>query len=330
VQSGITHTWLAPEGVAFLTLGWVESGRLQAILKGMNRRPALVALLAPSALLALIVALAASASIEQAQGAFPGRNGKIAFEGKPLSIHTIRPDGSHKRRLTTNGLQPAFSANGKKIAFERRGDIWVMRANGSHKKRLIRNGYSPSFSPSGKKLVFARLVWEKRNDLYTIRRDGTHLKRLTHLRYVGESVFGPQFSPNGRSIVFTHGAQYKIAIIRSNGSHKRTLTDPPGQAHDLWPDFSPNGLRIVFQRGNRRAGAIYLMRRNGTHLRNIGIDGGRLGLNPAFSPSGKRIVFSTKPPASAWKLFTIKRDGSDQVGPLTNRDSQAPTWGVRP
>jgi Tol biopolymer transport system component len=296
----------------------------------MKRRPALVALLAPSALLALIVALAATTPIEQARGAFPGRNGKIAFEGKPLSINTIRADGSHKRRLTTNGREPAFSANGKKIAFERRGDIWVMRANGSHKKRLTHSAasdYSPSFSPSGRKLVFARFVYRKRNDLYTIRRDGTHLKRLTHLRYVGQTVFGPQFSPNGRSIVFTQGVQYRIAIIRSNGSHRRVLTDPPGQANDLWPDFSPNGRRIVFQRGNRRAGAIYLMRRNGTHLRNIGIDG---GLNPAFSPSGRRIVFSTKPPASAWKLFTMKNDGSDLVGPLTNRDSQAPSWGVRP
>jgi Tol biopolymer transport system component len=268
-----------------------------------------------------------SISVRPAHAAFPGKNGKIAFEGKPLSIHTIRPDGSRKRRLTRSGRNPAFSANGRKIAFERRGDIWVMRANGSHKKRLIRNGYSPAFSPSGKKLVFARLVWGRRNDLYTIRRDGTHLNRLTHLPYVGESVFGPQFSPNGRSIVFTHGAQYRIEIIRSNGSHRRVLTDPPGSGHDLWPDFSPSGREIVFQRGTRSTGAIYLMRRNGTHLRNVGSHYGR---NPAFSPSGKRIVFARKRQGSDWGLFTIKRDGSALVGPLTNRSSQAPSWGVRP
>jgi Tol biopolymer transport system component len=271
--------------------------------------------------------------VRPARAAFPGHNGKIAFEGKPLSIHTIRPDGSHKRRLTRSGREPAFSASGKRIAFQRRGDIWVMRANGSHKKRLTRGAasdYSPSFSPSGRKLVFARHVYRKRNDLYTIRRDGTHLKRLTHLHYVGETVFGPQFSPNGGSIVFTQGLPYKIAIIRSNGSHRRILTDAPGQA-DLWPDFSPNGRRIVFQRslaeGSRSSGAIYLMRRNGTHLRNIG---SHEGSNPVFSPNGKRIVFARKRQGSDWRLFTIKSDGSALVGPLTNRSSQAPTWGVRP
>jgi Tol biopolymer transport system component len=163
--------------------------------------------------LALLLSLTGTAG-----AAFPGKNGKIAFEGKPLSIHTMRPDGSHKRRLTRSGREPAFSANGKRIAFERHGDIWVMRANGSHTKRLTRGGasdYSPSFSPSGKRIVFARLVFSNRdrNDVYTIRRDGTHLKRLTHIHFVGLTVFGPQFSPNGRLIVFTHGFPFKIASL---------------------------------------------------------------------------------------------------------------------
>ena len=75
-----------------------------------------------------VIALAAtlgtlgSISVRPAHAAFPGHNGKIAFEGKPLSIHTIRPDGSHKRRLTRSGREPAFSASGKRIAFQRRGD----------------------------------------------------------------------------------------------------------------------------------------------------------------------------------------------------------------
>jgi Tol biopolymer transport system component len=289
---------------------------------------------APMITIAVVLGTLGSISVRPAHAAFPGKNGKIAFEGKPLSLHTMRPDGSHKRRLTRSGREPAFSANGKKIAFERRGDIWVMRANGSHKKRLTHSAasdYSPSFSPSGRKLVFARFVYRKRNDLYTIRRDGTHLKRLTHIHYVGQTVFGPQFSPNGGSIVFTHGLPFKIAIMRSNGSHRRFLTEAPGSGHDLWPDFSPSGRRIVFQRspaeGSRRAGYIYLMRRNGTHLRNIG---SHYGSDPAFSPSGKRIVFARKRQGSDWRLFTVKRDGSALVGPLTNRNSQTPSWGVRP
>jgi hypothetical protein len=77
---------------------------------------------------ALTLGTLGSISVRPAHAAFPGKNGKIAFEGKPRSIHTIRPDGSHQRRLTRNGGEPAFSASGKRIAFEHRGDIWVMRA----------------------------------------------------------------------------------------------------------------------------------------------------------------------------------------------------------
>ena len=299
----------------------------------MKRAPMITIAVVLATAFAVTLGALGGISVRPAHAAFPGKNGKIAFEGKPLSIHTIRPDGSHRRRLTRNGREPAFSANGKKIAFERDGDIWLMRANGSHKKRLTRGGaydYSPSFSPSGKRIVFARLVFSNRdrNDVYTIRRDGTHLKRLTHIHFVGATVLGPQFSPNGRSIVFTHGLPYRIAIMRSNGSHRRFLTEAPGSGHDLWPDFSPSGRRIVFQRSLEGGGRlIYVMRRNGTHLRNIG---SQFGISPAFSPSGERIVFARVPQGRDWRLFTIKRDGSALVGPLTNRSAQTPSWGVRP
>jgi TolB protein len=274
-----------------------------------------------------------------AAATFPGKNGKIVFthgsRGEAPSVHTMRPDGSHERRLAKNAHNPAFSASGKRIAFDRRGDIYVMRANGSHKKRLTRNAardYSPTFSPGGKRVVFARFVIGKRNDLYTIRTDGTHLKRLTQLDFIGISVFGPQFSPNGGSIVFSQGYPPSIVIIRSDGSHRRVLTDAPGQGFDLWPDFSPNGLRIVFQRtpaGRPNIGAIHVMRRNGTQVTSI--EDTAPNNQPAFSPSGKRIVFASKrPPGSRWTLFTMKSDGSGLVGPLTRGISHAPTWGVRP
>ena len=54
-------------------------------------------------------------------------------------------NGSNDRRLTyTGGSHPAWSPNGKLIAFERAGYIWTMRVNGKRQKRLVR-GVQPAW-----------------------------------------------------------------------------------------------------------------------------------------------------------------------------------------
>ena len=56
-------------------------------------------------------------------------------------------NGSNDRRLTySGGSHPAWSPNGKLIAFERAGYIWTMRANGKRQKRLVR-GVQPAWQP---------------------------------------------------------------------------------------------------------------------------------------------------------------------------------------
>lgn len=56
-------------------------------------------------------------------------------------------NGANERRLTySGGSHPAWSPNGRLIAFERSGYIWTMRANGKHQKRLV-HGVQPAWQP---------------------------------------------------------------------------------------------------------------------------------------------------------------------------------------
>ena len=56
-------------------------------------------------------------------------------------------NGKHARRLTrSGGSNPAWSPNGKLIAFERGGWIWTMNADGSKARRLV-PGADPSWQP---------------------------------------------------------------------------------------------------------------------------------------------------------------------------------------
>jgi Tol biopolymer transport system component len=62
-------------------------------------------------------------------------------------IVVARANGKHARRLThTGGSDPAWSPDGKLIAFERSGWIWTMRPNGKGQRKLV-HGTQPTWQP---------------------------------------------------------------------------------------------------------------------------------------------------------------------------------------
>jgi hypothetical protein len=70
-----------------------------------------------------------------AQAAFPGRNGRIAFD-RDGRISTMEPDGSSLKRLHW-GVAPAWSPDGTKVAFSTGlSDITVADADGSDLRTL--------------------------------------------------------------------------------------------------------------------------------------------------------------------------------------------------
>jgi Tol biopolymer transport system component len=95
---------------------------------------------------ALATGLLALVWTKPAEAAFPGSNGKIAFvsfRDENFEIYIMNPNGSMQTRLTNNSAgddEPAFSPNGKKIAFSRGGgnsEIYKMNAaNGSMQTQL--------------------------------------------------------------------------------------------------------------------------------------------------------------------------------------------------
>src|SRR4029453_7962270 len=137
------------------------------------------------AIAVLLLGAAVLATPGVAVAAYPGGNGRIAFEQGGV-IYSIPPDGSHRRQLTTDTAShsPRWSPNGRRIAFHRAGDIWVMRADGSAAHRVTSgsaNDIHPSGSPDGSRLVFPRTTTGTLagRSLYVVSAAGGSGQRLT-------------------------------------------------------------------------------------------------------------------------------------------------------
>jgi Tol biopolymer transport system component len=111
-------------------------------------------------------------------------------------------------RPVGSGYQPAWSPDGKPLAFEWKPRsfqaVYVMNANGTSRQRITPwrlQASDPDWSPDGTRILFASGPADHGN-LYTIHPDGTDLQQLTHYHGVTRVEVG-SFSSDGQSIVFS-------------------------------------------------------------------------------------------------------------------------------
>ena len=173
--------------------------------------------------------------------------------------------------------------------------------------------------------------------IYTVNADGSGLRQLTHATG-GVQAMHPDFSPNGKLIVFSLGNAshpWRIWVMRSDGTHQHQLATDTKGFRDSTPHYTPDGGAIVFSRCQPGDGpcAIWKMRADGTHKHPLtryvpsGIHE-RVDFFPAVSPSGKRIAF-TRFFANGIQaqIYLMNADGSNPH-PITapRLEAGVPAW----
>jgi hypothetical protein len=196
---------------------------------------------------AVVVAfLAMSVVPPEAQAVFPGTPGHLAFvNGFDGNIYTMYPDGTGLRQLTADGGHsgaPAWSPNGKSIAFNRNENIFVMSGRGSHVRQVTTMGGStqPAWSPDGKRLLFVHS-----GDIWVVPTKRGTPRRITFdtASTCGDS--SPTWSPLGTLIAYSTGwcgvsgyPQVVVRTLRTGATHIIPYADSP--------DFTANGAGLFF------------------------------------------------------------------------------------
>ncbi len=120
-------------------------------------------------------------------------------------------------------------------------------------------------------------------------------------------------SPDGREIVFD--LLGNIYVIPFAGGEAKALTE--GVAWDMQPTYSPDGEWIAFTSDRSGGDNIWIMRRDGTDLRQVTKETFRLLNSPAWSPDGAFIAarkhFTSRRSLGAGEIWLYHRSGGDGV-----------------
>jgi TolB protein len=273
-------------------------------------------------------------------------NGKIAFvssrNGPPGEIYVMNPDGTNQRNITNSPAsetRPAFSPDGKKIAFVRdfKG-IYLMDPDGTGQTQILDGataGFSSissfaNWSPNGTKLVFNGLIKGSPDgaDIYVINVDGTGLTRLTTDPADDSS---PAWSPDGTKIAFSTirnrvpgEINYEIYVMNADGSNQTRITNNTKFDHS--PNWSPDGTRIAFTSRRDDNFEVYVMNADGSNQTRLTFDGEQ-DSDAKWSPDGTKIAFLSSRGGHFGEIWVMNPDGTGLVN-LTNADGfdMDPSW----
>lgn len=154
-------------------------------------------------------------------------------------VAVVNRDGTGLRLLTGGARDPAFSPDGRRIAFtmvrHSRPHVFVMNPDGSGQTRLTPQigGEEPSFAPDGRSLVY-----RSGNGLYVVDVQGNREIRIATTKGL---PLHPVFSPDGTKIAFredaAEGFGSQITVMNLDGTG-RTAYTAHGVNHPSWGAYA--------------------------------------------------------------------------------------------
>jgi hypothetical protein len=264
--------------------------------------------------------------------ATPGPEGWLVLQtSSGGGLYVVNADGHGLRRLT-DGLDPAWSPDGAKIAFTRWRNPWgayLINPDGSGEQRLV-DGVrlkEITWSPDGTQIAFTINYGTSEETeicffgfcftippIYTGQLWTADLETgaLLSLPLDETGVHAPAWSPSGKRIVYA--GDHGLAWIDPDTKEKGRF--PGGSVWDGSPAFSPDGQQIAFMGRVHTRWEIWLMNADGSGRRQLTghspqAQGAPSNVSPTWSPDGEQIAFLSNRDGP-WRIYLMEADGSRQ------------------
>ncbi len=279
---------------------------------------------------ALLVAVAAGALAA-------GCGGSSSNLSSNDRVFVVRAAGGHAKPLTgadETALGPAWSPDGRRLAFVSGLDLVVATANGRELSRFTSpGGYYPdsaAWSRQGR-LAATAVGGNETHGSVVVISGGRELVVARVRSGTADSGRGPAWSPDGRQLVYCiqgprtaeqggvrASGDLDLAVRTADG-HVEQLTK--GAGNESGPDWSPDGRSIAYLTDE----ALETVPAAGGHSRRL-VELAN-GWGASWSPDGRLIAFTgSRPGQPRTHLFVVRPDGTG-VRQLTGEvEPGRPVW----
>ncbi|NMX22922.1 Tol-Pal system beta propeller repeat protein TolB [Dissulfurirhabdus thermomarina] len=247
-------------------------------------------------------------------------------------VYTADFDGYGLRRETFDRgitVSPRLSPDGRYLAYTSyrtgRPALYLKDLQTGKTRRLAAFdglNIAPAWHPDGRRLAVT-LSKDGSPDIYLMDLEGRVLRRLTW----GPSInVSPTWAPDGRRLAFVsdRGGSPQVYVLDTASGEIRRLTYQGDYNTD--PQWSPRGDRIAYVGRVEGTFQVFTIPAEGGDPVQLTTAGSNE--NPAWSPDGRQILFSSTRYGGRKALYVMFADGEFQRLLLTAGDGVAmPSWG---
>lgn len=237
--------------------------------------------------------------------------GRIAFTSydsvrQRYDIYVVDLAQGDAKLLRTNASQPAFSPDGKLLAFRNKDaehlGLGILNLSNSTFSELtphVEDSW-PTWSPTADQIVFA-------SDKHGDRKWRLYVISPYEVRGEGEEwVMGqkPDWSQDGGRIAYhgcdEQGGSCGIWVMQPGGFNRASLSS---HASDIAAAWAPDGTRVVFASSRTGNWELYLIEIATGQEKRL-TDHPATDFSPAWSPDGKQIAFLSAR-EGAWAVYIL-------------------------